>query len=674
MLEELVALNDPSIFDHDVPGLLVQYKWDAYAKDIMRRKFMEYFAMTIFFTAHCLTTRATMYSLFDDSIHCEDDCRFLAVLTWILWATALALAIPVLFVAEIKSMYKLGSLWKYLEDPQNYFDMLQCLFLLLSLLLPIFGLGSIHDFDLAGSDLFRGVAIVFNWFCMLWRLMAFDRLQKLVRIIFQIVGDPNFVSFMIIVCIFLIGFAFGFYVILRNVDPLLNNIRNTWENPLYALLMSWNLMLGDFDMELLMSGHKSSPHVAVTVFLFVLFTFFITIVLFNAIIAIMGSRYEEAQTEQEERPGFARVTRARMILDLESTLTLRELQNKTTENDLKAVLVQEILEHGNHNKDSKENERLAALSFSNLKTEARKCNIELETILADNKPKNKGCCQKWIVSWLLPEADRKLKWMPKYLHVLKPKVEQEDLEVPSWAKDADIMEKLELVQQQATRIEDGIRSDDGEDAKRTTVDAQWKLSAQFPFAVNVQNQSREIEQWLASLLQASPGETCDVTAFAESCSKDLKVSSVDELRDKLVNLGDFGILRTLRDLGIASMALRWAACHSLKSGAPTISAPQVSRAQQSKEELQELKREVTEVIKEASKKDGGLRRLPTNLLNFAKHFDKDNNQYLFHCNDGAAGDQDDEEFKWFVYFCLGDLDFFTSHVSWPTHPTLMFLS
>jgi hypothetical protein len=42
------------------------------------------------------------------------------------------------------------------------------------------------------------------------RLICFDRLQKLVLIIFQITLDPNFVSFMTTTIIILIGFAFAF--------------------------------------------------------------------------------------------------------------------------------------------------------------------------------------------------------------------------------------------------------------------------------------------------------------------------------------------------------------------------------------------------------------------------------------------------------------------------------
>eukprot|EP01050_Picozoa_sp_SAG11_P006071 SAG11_NODE_457_length_9306_cov_2.887803_9_plen_225_part_00 len=71
VLHSLVELNDPGLFDCEVPGLIVQYKWDAYAKDIMRERFYGYLAMTVCFTAHCLTAIPTMHSVVHEELHCN---------------------------------------------------------------------------------------------------------------------------------------------------------------------------------------------------------------------------------------------------------------------------------------------------------------------------------------------------------------------------------------------------------------------------------------------------------------------------------------------------------------------------------------------------------------------------------------------------------------------------
>eukprot|EP01050_Picozoa_sp_SAG11_P024917 SAG11_NODE_5454_length_1555_cov_1.333791_2_plen_77_part_00 len=55
---------------------------------------------------------------------------------------------------------------------------------------------------------------------------AFDRLQKLVYIIFQIIEDPNFMAFMGVVVILLAGFAFGFHMILVKTSLGLQSVRN----------------------------------------------------------------------------------------------------------------------------------------------------------------------------------------------------------------------------------------------------------------------------------------------------------------------------------------------------------------------------------------------------------------------------------------------------------------
>eukprot|EP01051_Picozoa_sp_SAG22_P004661 SAG22_NODE_256_length_13561_cov_3.225524_3_plen_198_part_00 len=121
-------------------------------------------------------------------------------------------------------------------------------------------------------------------------------------------------------------------------------------------------MLGDFDMEMMTAGHDSMQKWTIIGFFF-LFTLIISIVLFNAVIAIMGEKYAEAQEEQQKRPGFGRLERAHKILEYEAKHSIYSI-----------------------NKDHPE-------------------------------------------------------WVPKYLHVLKPRASSEDDDedggIPSWAEKAN---------------------------------------------------------------------------------------------------------------------------------------------------------------------------------------------------------------------------------------------
>lgn len=80
----------------------------------------------------------------------------------------------------------------------------------------------VMSLDVVLVDTLRAVSICCCWFCVLFKMTAFDRLQKLVRVIFEIIVDPNFTSFMIIQLLVTIGFALAFYLILRNTDPMMN--------------------------------------------------------------------------------------------------------------------------------------------------------------------------------------------------------------------------------------------------------------------------------------------------------------------------------------------------------------------------------------------------------------------------------------------------------------------
>jgi hypothetical protein len=262
-----------------MPGIIVQHKWDSFARSVMLHQFYQYFMLVILFTAHVITASDVMYTeLRGEEVACFRTCQIQAAASWILWVCTV-LATGRFITTEFRSFLR-QSLGNYLEDAQNIADFFNYLLLIFSLVGPVVGYFDVVDFVFI--DTVRALASVCVWFCMLYRLQAFDRLQKLVYVIFEIIADPNFLSFMTTTLIILLGFAVAFYLILRNVDPMMNDLFRHWDTPVYALLSSWNLMLGDFDMDQLMTGHIDEggawfdAPMLVVMFLFVLFTFFIT--------------------------------------------------------------------------------------------------------------------------------------------------------------------------------------------------------------------------------------------------------------------------------------------------------------------------------------------------------------------------------------------------------------
>ena len=77
---------------------------------------------------------------------------------------------------------------------------------------------------------------------------------------------------------------------------MVNDLRNSYNYVFYSMISSWRLMLGDFDLDILLTGHPNEYSRWITVVFFIMFTLIISVVLFNALIAIMGARCESLLT------------------------------------------------------------------------------------------------------------------------------------------------------------------------------------------------------------------------------------------------------------------------------------------------------------------------------------------------------------------------------------------
>ena len=198
ILHELVELEDPTIFDHELPGMLVQFKWDAYAREVMVRQFTWYFMMIIAFTVHILSfanghifeeMNPTEFRTLDfetrsiSRTSLQNASNIWALVSWSAWLICLLISLKVMLIGELGSIMKQG-LAAYLRDPQNSFDLMNALLLFICLGLAVAGI--FVDVDSQYTDILRAMAVLFCWCCMLFRLICFDRLQKLVLIIFQV--------------------------------------------------------------------------------------------------------------------------------------------------------------------------------------------------------------------------------------------------------------------------------------------------------------------------------------------------------------------------------------------------------------------------------------------------------------------------------------------------------
>ena len=371
LLRSLVDLDDPKVFDCILPQVVVQFKWDQYGRDGKLGDFWKYMVMTVLFSLHVLFSKPSMYTspwpYYYSQLTKADapdtnciatpglkmlSCRAASLWAWIFWALGL-----IFVVAYIKDEVNTGirMTWSaYTRSNVNKADMLNMLLLSLALAVPMVkmliampgladGSLAVNDATLAKepiTDLLRAMAVLVCWMCSLARLMlpfSWMDLPKLVRLMSSILIDPKFLGFCLILLVLIFGFEFAFLTILRNADPLTNPDSGDhnvgWSNFGIGFISTFNAMLGDVDVTMLSTGFDHASYLTpVMRFLYFVFMFIMNIVLFNAVIAIMGDRYENAMENEEQHPGVNLLSRAKYLLECEKVMPKEVLVADTAVN------------------------------------------------------------------------------------------------------------------------------------------------------------------------------------------------------------------------------------------------------------------------------------------------------------------------------------------------------
>lgn len=152
---------------------------------------------------------------------------------------------------------------------------------------------------------------------MLYYLRAYKGTGALIRLVGQTTWRLRY--FMAVVGTLLVGFASAAFILLE--DRALRWPRepedvSTFSSPLRSLISMWRMMLGDFvDVTFEASSNHSIGMSAMLVF--VIFTFLVTIVILNLLIAILSEAFSELQERAEEA---MRHERAQLVVRIERTL------------------------------------------------------------------------------------------------------------------------------------------------------------------------------------------------------------------------------------------------------------------------------------------------------------------------------------------------------------------
>jgi hypothetical protein len=176
------------------------------------------------------------------------------------------------------------------------------------------------EFSIA-SHITSALALPLLYLNFLKYLQGFESSGKLVSMVVGITkGIGNFTLILALVCL---GFAFSFHVLYKSAFRVGGEAQVfTQTDPVMAVLGSYTLMLGDFDVE----QYTATSSLTTSVLLFVVFMFGVNIVLLNLLIAIMGDIYGEINGNATEHFLF---TKTMIILEFESIMPEKDKFDET---------------------------------------------------------------------------------------------------------------------------------------------------------------------------------------------------------------------------------------------------------------------------------------------------------------------------------------------------------
>ncbi|GMH88768.1 hypothetical protein TrVE_jg422 [Triparma verrucosa] len=296
-----------TVFENEVLATIVQHKWEKY----VRRKFINLMLLNI-----CMVISMTCDVLLESTLS-QSEGFFLKIPT---------AALCLYFIkVEAFDLISAKSLLSHFSNFWNFLDFIS--------------LGSIvvaYTLRFSGVDDWATVcfalALPLSYLNTLYYMQGFEGSGQLVRMISGIIRGIG--SFMLILVVCMIGFAFGFYILYEAGPGEYASAGGSgsgegdvvdgpygMDTPWMALFSGFLLLLGDFNVE----EFNASVSFGTTLLLFVVFMFFINIVMLNLLIAIMGDIFDNVQENANSEFLFAR---AEIIIEIENMLSTSDLKNE----------------------------------------------------------------------------------------------------------------------------------------------------------------------------------------------------------------------------------------------------------------------------------------------------------------------------------------------------------
>jgi hypothetical protein len=198
--------------------------------------------------------------------------------------------------------FMMHDLVRYLQNPYNWVDISRCVLMLGSLLMMgTESAENIHALQ-AGAGLASGAKVLFF-------LRGLDAFAFLIGMLEQVMRDMS--NFMVVLFIILATFSYTFFMLLH--DSKLGQQDDYKFSGIMSFVASFDMMFGSFSI----IDFQQAPFAVLAVVLFIVFMMVVSIVMLNALIAIMSDTFERVQ---QHKTAAAVLERAKVIIELEQRL------------------------------------------------------------------------------------------------------------------------------------------------------------------------------------------------------------------------------------------------------------------------------------------------------------------------------------------------------------------
>ncbi|GMH75040.1 hypothetical protein TrLO_g8798 [Triparma laevis f. longispina] len=309
IIDAAIATGNYTVFENQVVNVIIEHKWNTYAK----RMFLKNFALDVLLVA-LLTADVLTYA---------------SAAEWTDWNYALPSLVFVLWLyfamAEFHQVRVADNLWDHFRDIWNVGDFLS-----------LFSIALGYAFRFSSLNYLSTTAFAFalplTYLNSLYFMQGFRESGKLVRMIIRIIQNIRY--FLVVLTICITGFSFAFYTLYKasetekeiggsvEVDDGGQNQVPVYglDSPFKSLFPPFFMMLGSFDP----FEFEASLSPATTLILFVCFMIIINIVMMNLLIAIMGDTFDQIQENAMAEYLFCR---ASIILEFEEAMSKDRLEN-----------------------------------------------------------------------------------------------------------------------------------------------------------------------------------------------------------------------------------------------------------------------------------------------------------------------------------------------------------